>query len=66
MKNIFIHNQSRCQIEMVGLKCPFVFFFSFSSPGEQGRPVYLPSRDEDGGRGVSRLAQLDVELGRRG
>lgn len=38
----------------------------FSSPGQQGRVVYLPSRHEDGGRGVSGMAQLDVELGRRG
>lgn len=28
--------------------------------------MYLPSRHEDGGRTVSGLAELDVELGRRG
>lgn len=38
----------------------------YFSPGKQGRPAHIPSRDEDGGRGVSGLAQLDVELGRTG
>lgn len=46
------------------LNCLLLLVF-FTSPGEQGRPVYLPSRDKDGGRKVSGLDQLDVELGRR-
>lgn len=48
---------SRSQIERSQMKFPI--------PGKQGWSTYLPSRGEDGGRRVSGLGELDVELGRR-